>query len=97
MEGTNAEEDGLLGDINSVYNYIVLASRISLTFTGERFFLKAFRAFYDVAALSKPSELEKLLPQSATSSDNIEKLLSVRKNFEGLILHSLPFNTNGIN
>lgn len=53
MEGTNAEEDDLPGDINSIYNsYIVLTSRTSLTSTGERFFLKAFRA-EGVAALIK--------------------------------------------
>lgn len=54
MEGTNAQEDDLPGDINSVYNnYIVLMSRTSLTFTGGTFFFKAFRAFYDVAAFIK--------------------------------------------
>lgn len=47
-----AEEDDLPGDTTSVYNnYVVPVPRTSVTSTGARFFLRAFRTFYNLAAL----------------------------------------------
>lgn len=85
LEGTKAEEDDLPGDTTSVYNdYITPVPRTSVTSTSERFFLRAFRAFYDLAALQQRLRnwSKEVTSSSATLPDNTEKVLSVRNSLD---------------
>lgn len=92
LEGAKAEEDDLPGDTTSVYNdYIAPVPRTSVISTSERLFLRAFRAFYDLAAFlqSLGNWGKEVTSSSATSPDNTEKVLSVRNSLEHFYLPPL--------